>query len=199
MNTVFRRRHSTHSAGVGLPLPRRVGLAQRVPNHDETVRIGVRQGAYQHRVDGAEHRCKAADAERERRDRDSRERRIAPDLPQSIAEVSPGHIEPRAMTTTSNAFLGLFQASQVERGSTAGFRRVAPSRTSSSAAMSMKACSSSCKSCSALSRLRDPAHDGRQAMPQGHAPSSTLVTANDTRSQRSRCSSSWRRPEAVRR
>ena len=45
----------------------------------------------------------------------------------------------------------------------------------------------------------DPAHHGRQAMQELHAPSSTLVTAKETRFHRSRCCSSWRRPEAVRR
>ena len=44
-----------------------------------------------------------------------------------------------------------------------------------------------------------PTQDRREAMQNCQAPSSTLVTANATRFQRSRCCSSWRRPEAVRR
>ena len=70
--------------GRGVVSRRDVGLSHRVPDHHETVRIGVGQGADQHRVEGAEHRGNPADAERERCDRDRRERRIASDLPHSI-------------------------------------------------------------------------------------------------------------------
>ena len=45
--------------------------------------------------------------------------------------------------------------------------------------------------------MKQPVEDGGQAMQQCHAPSSTLVMANATRSHRSRCCSSWRRPAGV--
>ena len=47
--------------------------------------------------------------------------------------------------------------------------------------------------------VKQPAHDRREAMQERHAPSNTLATANETRFHRSRCCSSCRRPEAVRR
>src|SRR5262249_56641985 len=87
------------------------------------VRVGGGERSQEDGVEGAEKRGTPADAERERGDRDSGEPGIASELPQSIADVSSGHIQPRAMATISNAFLGLFQASQLERGSTAGFGR----------------------------------------------------------------------------
>ena len=178
---------------------RRVGLAQCVPDHYETVRIGVREWAYQHRVDGAEHRRNPADTESERRDRDSRERRIASELPQSIADVSPGHLEPCATASTSNAFLGLFQASQLERGSTAGFVNgctvadlVGGSHVNEGFYLFVQL---------ALGLIPPdhPSHDRSETMQERHAPSRTLATANETRFQRARCCSSCRRPEAVRR
>src|SRR5262249_58082383 len=86
-------------------------------------RRGVGGRAQKDRAKSVENRVNPADAERERGDRDSGEPGIASELPQSIADVSSGHIQPRAMATISNAFLGLFQASQLERGSTAGFGR----------------------------------------------------------------------------
>ena len=47
--------------------------------------------------------------------------------------------------------------------------------------------------------MDEPAYDRREAMQERHAPSNTLATANETRFHRSRCCSSCRRPEAVRR
>ena len=47
--------------------------------------------------------------------------------------------------------------------------------------------------------MDERAQDRRDAMQERHAPSSTLVTANETRFHRSRRCSSCRRPEAVRR
>src|SRR5688572_18545485 len=44
---------------------------------------------------------------------------------------------------------------------------------------------------------KQPARDRLHAMQEHHAPSSTLVTANDTRFHRSRCCSSSLRPDAV--
>ena len=43
----------------------------------------------------------------------------------------------------------------------------------------------------------DPGCDRRQATKDGHAPSSTLLIANETRSQRRLCCSSCLRPDAV--
>src|SRR5262249_34270751 len=45
----------------------------------------------------------------------------------------------------------------------------------------------------------DPPENRCEPVQEAHAPSNTLVTANEMRFQRSRCCSSWRRPEAVRR
>ena len=118
MKTVLRRRHSIHSAGVGLCFGVTSALPIVVPDHHETVRVGVGQGADQHRVEGAEHRRHAADAERQRRDGDRRKRRIAADLPQSVADVPPGHVEPGAMATASNVLFRLFHASELEHGPT---------------------------------------------------------------------------------
>ena len=181
-------------------MPRRdVGLAHVVPDHHETVRVGVGQRADQHRVEGAEHRGNPADAERERRDRDRRERRIASDLPQSVADVPPDRVEPGAMATGSHAFLGLFHAAQLEHGQTAGLggRRavadfVGGGHVDERLQLVVQILLGSVP-------MGDPAHDGRKAMQERHAPSRTLVTANETRFQRSRCCSSCRRPEAVRR
>ena len=185
--------------GRGVVSRRDVGLAHRVPDHHETVRIGVGQGADQHRVEGAEHRSNPADAERERRDRDRRERRIASDLPQSIAYIPPGSVEPRAMASGPNAFLRLLHAAHLEHRQAAGLggRRAVADLVGGG---------------HVDERLQfivqvglgplpvdDPAHHGRKAVQEHHAPSSTLVTAKETRFQRSRCCSSWRRPEAVRR
>ena len=47
---------------------------QVVPDHDETVRAGVRQGTNQYRVEGAEHRRNSANAERQGCDCDGGER-----------------------------------------------------------------------------------------------------------------------------
>ena len=103
------------------------------------------------------------------------------------------------MATISNAFLGLFQASQLERGSTAGFGRcctvadfVGGGHVDENLQLVVQILFGSVPT-------RDPAHDGRKAMQERHAPSKTLVTANETRFQRSRCCSSCRLPEAVRR
>ena len=64
----------------GVVFRRDVGLARRIPDHHETVCIGVGQGADEHGVEGTEHRRHPADAERERRDGDRREPGIASNL-----------------------------------------------------------------------------------------------------------------------
>ena len=46
--------------------------------------------------------------------------------------------------------------------------------------------------------VKDPRHHRRETMKEAHAPSSTLVIANEMRSQRRLCSSSCLRPDAVR-
>ena len=90
VKTVLWRRHSDHSGGVETSFAGRRSAPVVVPDHDETVGVGVRQRADQHRVDGAEHRGVDADAERERGDGDGRERGIAPDLAQAVADVARG-------------------------------------------------------------------------------------------------------------
>ena len=195
----MRRRHSTHSPGVGLCLDDDVRLPHVVPDHHETFRVGVGEGTDQHGIDGAEHRRRPADAERERRDRDGRERGIAPDLTPAVTDIAPGRVEPSAMPAGPHVLFRLLEPptwSIARRRASAG---VAPLRTRSAAAISTNDCSSSFSSVSALSRRDDPAHDRRQAMQDHHAPSSTLVTAKETRLHRSRCCSSWRLPAAVRR
>ena len=97
------------------------------------------------------------------------------------------------MATISNPCLGLFQASQLERGSTAGFGRcrtvadfVGGGHVDESPQLVVQILFGSIPT-------RDPAHDGHKAMQKRHAPSRTLATANETRFQRARCCSSWRR------
>ena len=122
---------------------------------------------------------------------------MASDLPQSVADVPPGNVEPAAMAAASNLFLDLLQPSQFEHGKTAGLG-------GRGAGVNLVG------GCHVDERLqlvvqilfgaipaRDPEHDGPQAMQQRHAPSRTHVTANVARFQRSRCCSSWRFPAAV--
>ena len=181
-------------------VPRRdVGLPHRVPDHHETARIGVGHGADQHRVEGAEHRGNPADAERERRDRDRRERRIASDLPHSIAEIPPGGVKPGARASGPNALLRLLHAAHLEHSQATGLggrRTVADlvggghldKRLQFIVQIGLDPLP-----------VDDPAQHGRKAVQEHHAPSSTLLTAKETRFHRSRCCSSWRRPAAVRR
>src|SRR4029077_4115904 len=69
--------------GCGRGLGPIVGFAQVVPDHDEPVRLRVRQGTDKEGIEGTEHGGEAADTERQRCDGDGREARIA-------AEVTPG-------------------------------------------------------------------------------------------------------------
>ncbi len=66
----------------------RASAAQVVPDHDETVRVGVREGTNQYRVEGAEHRRNPADAECQCCDGDGREPWIPTDLAQSVGGVA---------------------------------------------------------------------------------------------------------------
>ena len=90
VNTVLRRRHSIHSAGVGLCLAVTSVLAHVVPDHDETVRVGIGQRTDQHGIEGAEHRRNAADAERQRQRSPRR-----PDRAGAAAARSAHHVRPR--------------------------------------------------------------------------------------------------------
>ena len=124
---------------------------------------------------------------------------MASELPHSVADVRHDHIEPGAMATASHVFLGLFHSSQLEQGQTTGLggrRSVADffggRHVDERLQLVVQILLGSIPT-------RDPADDGREAVQERHAPSRTLVTANDTRFQRSRCCSSCRRPEAVRR
>ncbi len=75
------------------------------------------------------------------------------------------------MATLSNACLGLFQASEPERGSTVGFGRcctvagfVGGSHVDETLQLVVQIAFGSVPT-------RDPAHDGRKAMQEPHAPS----------------------------
>ena len=124
---------------------------------------------------------------------------IAPDLAQSVADVPPDLVEPGAATGGSDPFLRLFHPAEMHqrRAPRVGWRaRLAHAVRGGHVDERLQLVGHV-----ALGPvpMDDPAHDGRKAMQERHAPSSTLVTANEMRLHRSRCCSSCRLPEAVRR
>src|SRR4029453_16915435 len=62
-------------------------VAHLVPDHYETAGVEIGQRTNKHRIDGAKHRGVYADAERQRGDCDARERRVAAELAQSVADI----------------------------------------------------------------------------------------------------------------
>ena len=69
-----------------------------VPDHDQTAGVRIGQRPDQDGIDGAEHRGVDADAERQRADGDRRERRIAADLAQAIADILSDLLHKRPAT-----------------------------------------------------------------------------------------------------
>jgi hypothetical protein len=69
------------------PVLRDVDARRPQPQHDEPIRIGVGQRLQQQRVDDAEDRAVGADADRQRRDDDQRQRPAAAQRPDGIAEI----------------------------------------------------------------------------------------------------------------
>ena len=184
-------------SGCGVRRRRDVGVAHLVPDHDETAGVGIWQGADQHGIEGAEHRRHPADAERERRNRDRCERRIAPELPHPVTRIPAGHVEPGAVTAGPNALLHLLHTAHLKHRQAAGLggrRAVADVIGGSHVDERVELI---VHVCLGLAPAESPSRNGREPIQEHQAPSRTLMTANDTRFHRSRCCSSWRLPEAV--
>ena len=80
-------------------------VAQIVPDHDETVRVRVREGTNQDGIEGAEHRRDPADAERQCCDGDGREARIAAELAQSEGDVARELLQARPAPRRASVLL----------------------------------------------------------------------------------------------
>jgi hypothetical protein len=78
------------------------------------------------------------------------------------------------MATTPDTFLGLFKASQLERGSTAGFGRCNAVADFVGGGHVDERVKLLVQFLFRVVSTRDPAHDGRQSMQECHAPSRHL-------------------------
>ena len=83
------------------------------------------------------------------------------------------------MAGASHVFLGLFHASELEPGSTAGFGRRRSVADLVGGRHVDERFQLVVQVVLGLFAADDPPHDGREAMQERHAPSSTLATAND--------------------
>jgi hypothetical protein len=99
----------------------------------------------------------------------------------------------------SHALLGLFYTAKVEDGLAAGIDRRHPVAHLVGGGHVDKGFQLVVQVTVSTIPMDHPPHNGCNAMQERHAPSRTLVTANETLFQRSRCCSSCRRPDAVRR
>jgi hypothetical protein len=158
---------------------------------------GIPEWPQDHGVDDREDRGVGADAQSQRQQRHGGEHGTAPKRAEPVAQISSDLVQPGAVPSRSDAFLGLFDAAEMKhrRSPCVGRRRAVTHPLGSShfhkrlqlvvqVSLSMVA-------------TDHPTHDRREAMQERHAPSSTLATANETRFQRSRCCSSYRRPDTV--
>jgi hypothetical protein len=168
-----------------------------VEKHHQTTRITIRQWSEQHPVHDRKHGRRRADAQRER-DHDHRaEGWMTRAHPKGVPHVTQDIVEPGAVATGPHAFFRLLDAAEIEDGHSASFsgrhsvahfvgNRHLDKRTHLLVEVLF-----------GLVATDNPAPYRREAMQERHAPSRTLVTANETRFHRSRCRSSWRRPAAV--
>ena len=175
------------------------GPARVVPDHDETVGIRIGQRSNQYRVHDTKHRSIHADAKCERRDRDARECRIVSDLTQSVAHISPDHIEPGTIARRAHALLRLLDSAKVKDCQSLRLGCGGSAAPPVGGGHIGKGLHFVVQVLFGSVPTHDPAQNRCEAMQERHAPSKTLVTANETRFHRSRCCSSCRRPDAVRR
>src|SRR5688572_24944938 len=163
----------------------------RIGQHDQFAwPLNASQRREQHAVPHAEDCRVGADAEREGRDHDDREHRISPDLAKPVTEIASAFVERAAVAIGSNAFLRLRNATEIEQcqASRFGGWDTVPDSV---------ACRHVDKRLELVVQVllgpvptEHPSQDRSKAVEEYHAPSSTLLTANDTRFQRSRCCSS---------
>ena len=104
VKTVLLRRHSCHSAGVEkcFEKPVRLKSSQIIMRRPAST---YGSGRIQYRIDGAKHRGVDADAERQRCDCDGRERRIAANLAQFVADIAGELLQARPAPRRANVFL----------------------------------------------------------------------------------------------
>ena len=160
-------------------------------------RVAHRQHPEHQRIDQAEDRRVGADAQSEREHDDHREGAIPEGHPHGVAQIPSDLVEPPAMPPRTNAFFRLLHAAELQEGEAPRLvRRHAIAHLIRGGHVDERLQFVVQIALGPISR-DDSAHDGGEAMQKRHAPSRTLVTATDTRSQRSRCCSSCRRPAAV--
>ena len=179
------------------PLQRAGGRIRREAH--QLLRRRISERPQNHAPEDREDRRVGADAERQRQQRDGGEHGAAPKRADPVAQIAPDLVQPRAVTRRSDALLRLFHAAEMQhRGSPRLLRRGAVAHVVGRGHLHERLELVVQIALSPVS-VDHPAHDGRQAIEERHAPSRTPATANETRFQRSRCCSSCFRPEVVRR
>ena len=105
----------------------RVSLPHVVPDHHEPAGVGIGQRTNENGIDGAEHRRVGADAQRQSRDGDGRERRVPSHLSQSVPDVAPELVHEYADAHGHGVTSRLGRGNRGER-LTGGFEGSAPGR-----------------------------------------------------------------------
>ena len=157
----------------------------------------IGQRPQEHGVDDAEQRDVGANAQRERADDHGGERGLPGEKPERVANVASEVIEERTVTACTNPLLHPLDAPDLGECEAAslGGRNTFPDpiggghldeRPNLVVELLLGAIPA-----------EDPRCDRHQATNDLHAPSSTLLIANEMRSQRRLCWSSCLRPDAV--
>ncbi len=176
----------------------RVGGRVRGEAH-QLLRSRIPERPQDRHVEDREDRGVGADAQRQRQQRDGSEHGSSPERADRIAQIPPDLVQPGAVTIRSDAFLRLFHAAEMQHRRSPCVGRRSTIAHSVGGGHVHKRLELVVQVALGLVPMEHPTQDGRGAMQERHAPSSTLATANETRFQRSRCCSSCFRPEGVRR
>ena len=175
---------------------RGTALLSHLDEH-QLARVVHRQHPEHQRIDQAEDRRIGADAQGEREHDHHCEGAIPEGHPHGVAQIPSDLVEPPPMATRPDAFFRLLHAAELKNGEAPRLvRRHAITDLVGGGHVDERLQFVVQITFGPVS-LDDSAHDGGEAMQKRHAPSSTLATATETRSQRSRCCSSCRRPAAV--